>query len=379
MQHPRRHPSFYANPKMAPKLLIFTGAPLSAALDWDESNLNDTFCEPVARFAGLDQEKDTSFVPATADSTLDNPSWRSISLERRHLATGLSQIHTGGQEYQAAAFFTASEIDSFIEESTRPQFGESQKSSLETVEHVLSQFYEQSYAIHEDSPSSQIAATATDTSFYSNETSSYGSSFDSPISCAKEIPNAGHLANLKDVPNAKYLDSIHPQTMTVNLIVGIISIPPPRSIKTRRGAGVELIEVLVGDETKSGFAINFWLSSSASTAGDMRSVLSGFRPQDVVLVRNVALSSFRGKVYGQSLKKEMTKVHLLYRDRIDKSDAGGCYTSADLAASTVLPQVEKTRSVREWVLRFVGVAPGPRPKKNGRVEAVTEQLPPDTQ
>jgi hypothetical protein len=362
---------------MAPKILIFTGAPLSAALDWDESNLVKTFCEPVARFAGLELEQNRSFVPATAETALDNPSWRSIPLERRHLATGLSQIHTDGQDYQGAAFFTASDIDSFIEELSQPHFGESQASSLETVEQVLSQFYEQSYAIHEDIPSSEIAATATDTSFYSNETSSHWSSVESTVSRVKDVPNAGHLTNLKDMPKAGHLNSIHPQTMTVNLIVGIISIPPPRSIKTRRGADVDLIEVLVGDETKSGFAINFWLSSVQPAAGDMRSTLSGLRPQDVVLVRNVALSSFRGKVYGQSLRKEMTKVHLLYRNRIDRTDAAGCYSAADLATGTVHPQVEKTRSVREWVLRFVGA--GLRPRAKGRVEAVREVLPPDTQ
>ena len=86
---------------------------------------------------------------------------------------------------------------------------------------------------------------------------------------------------------------------------------------------MELIEVLAGDEIKSGFTVNFWLSSPQSADGDTRSVLSGLRPQDVVLMRNVALSSFRGMVYGQSLRKEMTKVHLLYRDRIDRTDVGG--------------------------------------------------------
>ena len=55
---------------MAPKILVFTGAPLSGALDWDESNLIDTFCEPIARFTGLAQVEDGSFVPATAETFL---------------------------------------------------------------------------------------------------------------------------------------------------------------------------------------------------------------------------------------------------------------------------------------------------------------------
>jgi hypothetical protein len=166
--------------------------------------------------------------------------------------------------------------------------------------------------------------------------------------------------------------------MTANLIVGIVSVPPPRAIRTRRGADVELIEVLVGDETKSGFGINFWLSSFQSDmTSDLRKVLSGLRPQDVVLMRNVALNSFRGKVYGQSLRKGVTKVHLLYRSRVDKSDVGGCYSAADLAPGDIWPpQIQKTRTVREWVLRFVGAGAG---RTKGRVEAMKETLPPDTQ
>jgi hypothetical protein len=252
-------------------------------------------------------------------------------------------------------------------------------SSVETVDQVRSQFYEQSYATHEDIPSSQIlSTTSTGSSIYSDESFSCRGSVDSTsFSQEKNIPNAGHLTNLNNVPNAMYLSSIHPQTMTVNIIVGIISISPPRPIKTRRGANVELVEVLTGDETKSGFTINFWLSCLQSADGDLRSLLGGLRPQDVVLLRNVALSSFRGKVYGQSLKKEATKVHLLHRNRIDRTDVGGCYRSADLAAGTVSLQVEKTKVVREWVLRFVGGRPAP--KASGPFEAAVEALPPDTQ
>ena len=364
---------------MVPKLLVFTGAPLSIALDWDERSLIDSFCEPIAQFAGLKQQRDEdiSFVAATAETTVskDHPSWRSIPLERVHLTTGQSQIHISGQGHQEAAFFKASDIDSFTEELPQPNHGECQV-SLESVVQVLSQFYEQSYAIHDDIPSSQIAATSdSGTSLYSNDTSSYGSFYES--SPPKVIPYAGHLTNLMDISNATHLNSIHPQTITINLIVGIISIPPPRSIKTRRGAKVELVEVLAGDETKSGFAINFWLSSLQSVEGDMKSVLNRLRPQDVVLMRNVALSSFRGKVYGQSLRKEMTKVHLLYRDRIDKTDLSGCYSVADLAEGSSQPQVERTKRVREWVLRFV--AGRARPKAKGRVDGLSEVLPPDTQ
>jgi hypothetical protein len=375
---------------MAPKLLIFVGAPEASSLDWEDANLLDTFSDPFARFAGLNPYGSQDIIPNTPASTAvsaAHPSWRYLPLERQHLTTGLTQsfdrhhLFTGlsqQKDSRGASFFVASQINSFIEEFSQEP-SESHPSSHASAEELLSQFYEESYARHEDIQSSQIApASDPETSFTSDGLSD---TFDSPLrpfGAAKEVPVAGHLSNLRDLPNAIYLNSIHPQTMTANLIVGIISLPEPRAIKTRRGAAVELVEVLVGDETRSGFGVNFWLSSSQSAQGNMRNILSGLRPRDVVSMRNVALSSFREKVYGQSLRKEMTKVHLLYRNRIDKSDAGGCYSAADLALGDLVPpQVEKTRRVREWVLKFVGLGAGHQ--KKDPAEALKEVLPPDTQ
>ncbi|KAN0106457.1 hypothetical protein V8E51_009333 [Hyaloscypha variabilis] len=375
------------------QLVMFVGAPEASSLDWQESGLLNSFSTSIARFAGLDSHNTTPhrspITPALISESTAHPSWRPLPLERQHLTTGLTQsfdrhhLFTGlSQETgsQGASFFVASQINSFMEELSQAP-SESHNSSHASTEELLSQFYEESYARHEDIQSSQIApASDVATSYTSGELSS--DSFDSPLrsfGAAKDVPVAGHLSNLRDLPNAVYLNSIHPQTMTVNLIVGIISIPESRAIKTRRGAAVELIEVLVGDETRSGFGVNFWLSSSQSAHGDMRSVLSGLRPRDVVLMRNVALSSFRGKVYGQSLRRDMTKVHLLYRTRVDKTDVGGCYSAADLAlGDPAPPQVEKTRRVREWVLKFVGMGAGQQ-KGKGPAEKPKEILPPDTQ
>ncbi|KUJ21822.1 uncharacterized protein LY89DRAFT_385148 [Mollisia scopiformis] len=374
---------------MPPSLIFFTGAPPAESLEWDEDHLLKTFEGPIARFTGLDTTAQVSIIPATFE---DRPAWRSLPLVREQLPTGLSQtfdkhqVFESGWQHQShgASFFTTSQVESLISQLSQDVESQDQPSSLQSVEEVLSQFYEESYARHEDVQSSQIApASESGSSFTSDELSYESASFDSISRPRGNVPIAGHLSNLKDMPNANHLDSIQPQTMTVNLIVGIISMPQPRNIKTRRGANVELIEVLVGDETKSGFAVNFWLSSSQPVVGDMRSVLQGLRPQDVVLMRNVALSSFKRRVYGQSLRKEMTKVHLLYRNRVDRDDVGGCYTAADLLSGEhVQPQVEKTRRTREWVMRFVGVGVGPsrQNRRSGKaIEVAKEALPPDTQ
>ncbi|KAH9216398.1 hypothetical protein DL95DRAFT_363323 [Leptodontidium sp. 2 PMI_412] len=370
---------------MAPGLVFFTGAPSASSLNWDQDDLLHTFIDPIARFAGLTAD--------SASAPSSHPQWRYLPLDRQHLTTGFTQpesfnqhqLFTGySQSHEAGetSFFTASQVESEFFHSQPPD--DSFSSTQASISQVLSQFYEESYARHEDVPSSQIApASEGPASFTSDEFSFNSASFDSLFGNSgqkKEVPIAGHLTNLKDIPKAPYLNSIQPQTMTVNLIVGIISMPQPRAIKTRRGADVSLVEVLVGDETRSGFGVNFWLSASQPAEGDMKTVLEGLRPQDVVLIRNAALNSFRGKVYGQSLRKEMTKVHLLYRNRVDRTDVGGFYRAGELVAKEgIHPQVEKTRRVREWVFKFVGVGAVKSKGKGKAFEAVDETLPPDTQ
>ncbi|KAK0124300.1 hypothetical protein ONS95_009271 [Cadophora gregata] len=370
---------------MAPGLIFFTGSPSARTLSWDQDALLNTFIEPIAQFIGLASD--------SVSAVSSHPQWRSLPLNRQHLNTGLTppdnfdqyQLFTGYSETQEAedtSFFTTSQVE--LEFSQAQILGDSFPSTQASVSQVLSQFYEESYARHEDVPSSQIAPTSEGpSSFTSDEFSSNSASFDSQYQAPgskKEVPIAGHLTDLKNIPKAAYLSSIQPQTMTVNLIVGIISLPQPRAVRTRRGADVSLVEILVGDETKSGFGVNFWLSSSQPTGGDMRTVLECLRPQDVVLIRNVALNSFRGKVYGQSLRKEMTKVHLLYRNRIDKTDVGGIYRAGELVPKEGMqPQVDKTRRVREWVLKFVGAGTIKTRGKRRASEVLSETLPPDTQ
>ena len=372
---------------MAPaKILLYTGAPRSTALDWNHPGLLNNFSDPFCRFSGRGSGQDTAHpAPGSAAGPL-YPSWRSISLDRQHLITGHSQDHGP----HGASFFTVSAVGSFIKDLSPTAEDVGQSASSESAELVLSQFYEQSYARHNDVMSSQLAALSdTENASHSTQDSWDASRLSAgfppeTVSRAMEVPLSGNLNDLKDTPNASYLDSIHPQTMTVNLIVGIISVLPPRAVQTRHRTGVQLIEVLVGDETKSGFGISFWISGSQSVRSDMESVLGRLRPQDVVLMRNIALNSFRGKVYGQSLRKGLTKIHLLYRTRIDRTDPSGCYSAADLASATgfdsqIGNQIMKTVRVREWSLKFVRGG-DVKSDTNNRVSLTKrDALPPDTQ
>ena len=338
------------------------------------------------------------------------PSWRSLPLEKPHLATGLTQMSREHQQFDdygysndETSFLSAAEL-SFSSTDPNEYPIENSRFPDSDKEDVFTQYYEHSFALHENIPSSQIVgAESLDDSFTTDpedfsialSTSSQSHQPESHQLTRSKLTSS-HLTDLKDLPNATYLRSITPQTMTVNLVVGIISIPQPRTIKTRKGGhSIDLIELIVGDDTKSGFGINIWLPFSSHPAqhqdnNDLRNQTSHLRPQDVILANTIALSSFRGKVYGQSLRKGMTTLDLLYRNVLDGDDARGAFCAADLDQATTITttseqSIRKLRDVKEWVMHFVGGASLQRPPSNetrikSRVaeEAKLQALPDDT-
>lgn len=375
--------------------IVLAGAPEADRLDWSTPDLLQTFQDSIAAFALLPQQAKHAPPPSTESqdkSFLDMPVWRSLSLQRTHVPTGFSQQHDLNivSHFPASADFLTTTGISF--EATSQ--GLSQDDAAGHESRLLDEWYEHSLALHEDLASSQLvprdsqghhggggngdepsSAGGTDysksvsitTSDEGDTTTNLTADDDAtivvrtPLQPGRQRAGAGdHLSDLEDIPPARYLESIRPQTMTVTLIAGIISIAAPRIVQTRFGTARSLVEVLIGDETKSGFSVTFWLSA-AECSGSDTGPLAGLRAQDVVLMRNVALNVFRGKVYGGSLPRGMTAVHLLHRGRrIGAGDDGGHYSGADLAkaarrgARPVHPQLEKTRRVRDWVLKFVG-------------------------
>lgn len=375
------------------KVTLFTGAPDAYSLRWEEQDLS----VPL-----LPCFSSTGVLPTT--STQQNsqaPLWRSIPLERQHLPTGLTpnirqrglvtKFDTSSLDVEETSFLDTKDLSG---SSTASKASNEDLPSLpEGTEELLTQFYEHSFAIHEGLPSSQIVSAndSNNTSFLTTS-SDCSLSYDPDVTALSTVqpakPSSAHLSDLEDVPNAAYLRSINPQTMTVNLIVGIISLPPPRTIKSRKdGRTSELIEVTVGDETKAGFGINIWLSPPKLGSEYLRTAVSDLRPQDIILVRNVALSSFRGNVYGQSLKKDMTKLDLLYRNTVDRHDRKGAYNAEELERANMSePQIAKVKRVKDWVMMFVGGGvKGPVQRRNGMVGGVVQcenkaqGLPEDTQ
>jgi hypothetical protein len=180
--------------------------------------------------------------------------------------------------------------------------------------------------------------------------------------------------------------------MTVNLLVGIISIAPARTVTTRKGGhDMDIIELTVGDETKAGFTISSWHQAQDSqhrhkVEDKSRTVLSSLRPQDVVLIERVALSSFRNAVFGQSLNRRATKNTTAFTVLHKANDF-----RADSAQQSTFPLAveHKLERVRDWVSSFVGPSvkrkaqseplPLAASKKKGKSTLVEEFLPADSQ
>lgn len=348
---------------MADKILIFAGAPESRTLNWDSDDLLSEFQDAIVWLTNTDATK-AAVLPA-APSLPDHAAWRSLSLNRSRLPIGFSQQH----EYVPSLQYGPDDTTF----GPSPEFLTTVSLSFADSDHgehpVLSQLYEHSMIAHQELPSSQLVfqSTGQATSFLDDDTTSFLSGDGSQAESVKgPLLFRGNdlLSDLKNVPSAAYLDKIRPQTMTCNLVVGIISISQPQVVKTRWGSKY-LAEILVGDETKAGFAITYWLPYDTVE----ESPLAGLRPRDIVLMQNVALNVFTKKVYGSSLRKNLTKLHLLYRMKLDSQDAGGYYSTSDLSShGDAHPQLEKTRRVRDWVINFVGLGnhdtrrtdPGPR-------------------
>jgi hypothetical protein len=213
-----------------------------------------------------------------------------------------------------------------------------------------------------------------------------------PRSAVSSYRPVGPLMSVKAVPTADYLQRIQPQTMTVNLLVGIINVGPARTVTTRKGGhDMDIIELIVGDETKAGFTISSWHRAQDSqqrhkVKDQSREILSSLRPQDIVLIERVALSSFRNAVFGQSLNRRATmnttaftvlhKAHTLRPD-------GDEQTSFPRAVESKLERVQ------DWVSSFIGPSakrkaqsePLPQAglKKKARSTLIEEFLPADSQ
>jgi hypothetical protein len=379
--------------------IFLAGAPSADSLDWSEEHLVSSLLPAYAVKDGTI----TQVIERSKQETAALPAWRKLDFrtrdeESRIISSSRQWLSSG---HIAEDTFSRTTDLSFNddEEDHQTRF----MSSTETEE-VLSQFYEHSFAIHEDIPSSQIipeglASIGAKSSSEAHPgsiddslvTTSTETSFDSFIQTSpsgydamSHITLNGPVMNIQDVPTPAFLHRISPQTITAHLVVGIISIESPRRVRTRRGQDMEIVELLTGDETRAGFGVNFWLSPLAERGpnqpalqSELRTSISRLRRLDVVLIKNVVLGSFRDKVYGQSLRREQTKIEILHRRPLDATERLQAPQLRRFHSDPPQPWLVKARKVVEWVQHFVG--PPLDGLGLGRKEEQEERLPPDTQ
>jgi hypothetical protein len=345
------------NDQMA-RCIFLTGAPDAELLDWNEAKLLNVFTIGPSSVDG-----DAACGTPQQTASWQAPKWRSLAAEP--------------------------ERKERRRETPQPEFF-SFSAQIPDLDIALKQdFLDHSRALIDDLVSSQLAPTNVDeTTLLDSTTFSFISevSIPSQTSLSPEKPNLPvstniPLTDIKQIPSASHILAIAPQTVTLNLLCAVISVSRPRIVAIRRRqATMEIQDLLLGDETRAGFSVSFWLppaDSQQSRANNhendgLRNSLQSLRPGDVVVVRNVALSVWRNAVYGQSLgrrwARNCTSVH-----RIE--DGAG-------ATERTLPfgGMGKLAKVRDWRDDFVGRRPTKQRGNKGKGIATSDgDLPPDTQ
>ncbi|CAK1364693.1 uncharacterized protein RHO25_009572 [Cercospora beticola] len=333
---------------MSSCVIFLAGAPDSSAIDWSKWSEQDddhAICLRIRRYLGLANREDDNSLYTKTQATASHPiaKWRHVPL---------NEDAEPEKQPEATQFLS-------FNNASREQPDQ---------EHV--KFLEYSLAALQNLDSSQIASAPLDYSTYDETTFVSALSFNSDVTTSlpttasistdasdehqQQIVNfAGYITDLKRIPTARHLDSIHPQTMTINVLASVISTQPPRTVRLRkRAAEMDIVEVLVGDETRAGFNISFWLpptdsqrSNAPSRSEDrssLKAVLDEVRIGDLLMISNIALGTFRSNVYGQSLSK-----------RITRNNTSIVKLSKDIVGLSA-PTMAKLGRVRDWSSNFVG-------------------------
>lgn len=352
-------------------MIFLAGVPESEALDWDdESQLTEYFTAPVRRFLGdaVDQDETTQ-VTATIAASHPLAKWREVEmLGQDGPAQGPSKSKPRLEKAQFLSFQDSpeDEHENFLEYSLA-LLQELESSQIDDGD---STFLDDTTVL----PSTSFSTTASTELSVQNSDESMG------VPSQQVVTFRGTIMDLKRIPNARHLQMMHPQTMTINILASVISIQPPRTVRVRRtGAEMDIVEVLLGDDTRAGFSISFWLTPVDSlrpfqpyAQGNLRGKLNELRIGDVVVVTHIALSQFRGNVYGQSLSRRMTVNTSL---TVLSNHVGGLSG----------PNAAKLERVRTWSKNFTGKRPTAedspdllRSSTSKRRHSQVE-LPPDTQ
>lgn len=241
--------------------------------------------------------------------------------------------------------------------------------SLMSNAELSSQYYQESFSIHKNP---RALVFTEDSILTTSDESPEEHVLDDAARKTLLLLNKARLTKIVDLPDSLQLSQMYPQTVTEDIVVGIIAAKPPQTIITRsKRVTVELIELVVGDGTKSGFCVNLWSSGLEKLSPD-HCAYDEIRPRDIILFTNIALGSFQGIVHGQSLRRGLTGAVLLHRSSTHRSVGLPTrqMTAENAAAQLNCPNIQVLQQTYAWMLEHL---PG--------IDASFDRspLPPDTQ
>lgn len=340
------------------RVRLLTGAPDKELLDWSDDRLLTRLLPQFISSTSPSKplHHDASITDSSIISTFALAKWRHIPLD-------------------GTVFYQTPQRKTYAT-PTRPF------SSLLSISDNEADFIDHSLALHEDIQSSQLAPHENedgdnDTSFQSTSlltSTPSTTSFSTSQPSVQPLSLTAPITPLSSLPSPSHLLRLRPQTLTITAVVALISISEPRDVHIRRGKGytMTILELLVGDETRSPFSVTIWLDP----AGDpLRETLDALRPGNVVCLDRLALGVWDGKVFGQTLRRTTglgTRIVRLLPPGKGMGELSG-------------PVKVKVERVREWMERFVGVAgrkrmamSPPGGKRRSR-RLAGDGLPPDSQ
>lgn len=356
------------------RLKILNGAPLPSQLSFAE----DSLLAPSACNLAAATRVDT-----TPSSSVTSLKWRRIQSKSIRLRTGWSQPYLSGSgvrlaDAEADMSLSLPQIEqssTFLREG--PSRADTTLGSTEPPSEA-DNFLEQSFAFHDTLLSSQVVQdvvaedTINSSSFLTTSFNTTTSDLSSPSSISNtiaiQVSAKIAITALHSLPTAQHLRSIYPQTPTPNFVCALTTQPAHREVFTRRGGHrMNLYEIIVADDTASGFKVNFWVRPPRGSNTEQDTVqqmllatLESLKVGDILLLRNIALTSFRDAVYGQSLNPSISRARTAI-DIVSRSSGALTVQLNGLPDSLV----EKINKVKKWARTHIATNDGRTRKRRG--------------
>ncbi|KAF3051749.1 hypothetical protein E8E11_008946 [Didymella keratinophila] len=376
------------------RLKLLNGAPLRESLEFkDETLLDVAECDRFNTRAWNGQSTEEKVALK----------WRDIGLKNAGLHTGWSQLYLPGSGMQGAHHQHSFTVPGIEESSALPQYD---KTNLDTTlpfdqdPSASDDYLQHSLIFYDTLMSSQVAQdvvednTVNSSSFLTTSFGTTSSATSSPTPMDSHALPAMAVTPLGSLPSARHLRLIYPQTPTPNFLCALMTTPERREVFVRKGGyKMDLWEIIVGDDTHSNFKVTFWMrpprdSNNERTHAQVQllQTLERLQVGNILLLRNIALTSFRDVVYGQSLNTAIARARTSI-DVLTKSGGMSVAQVGGLPASVV----EIFLRVKRWARSHVaGEAKHTKKRKGGSLGpgnaakrpflsfARDDDLPPDT-